>query len=191
MKDRELVEQAQAGSQEAFAALVEKYRVKMFNLAYSLTRNREAADDLAQEAFIKAYLALGKFKFQSAFSTWLYRIAVNASKDYLRRETKVTKVTLEDSPQGALSQEDATAEIDEAREKEARKRLVHTALESLPEKYRAILMLRDIQGFPYGEIGQILHISPGTVDSRLHRARKLLKRKVQQIAAHSGGEYAV
>jgi RNA polymerase sigma-70 factor (ECF subfamily) len=191
MKDRELVEQAQAGSQEAFSVLVEKYRVKMFNLAYSLTRNREAADDLAQEVFIKAYLALAKFKFQSAFSTWLYRIAVNASKDYLRRETRVTKIPLEESPQGTLAQEDVTAEIDEAREKEIRKRLVHTALESLPDKYRAILMLRDIQGFPYGEISQILHVSPGTVDSRLHRARKLLKKTVQQISARSGGEYAV
>jgi len=191
MKDRELVEQALAGSQEAFGALVEKYRVKMFNLAYSFTRNREAADDLAQEVFIKAYTALPKFKFQSAFSTWLYRIAVNASKDYLRRESKVSKISLEDSSQGALAQEDATAELDEAREQEKRKKLVHKALESLPEKYRSIIMLRDIQGFPYGEIGEILNISPGTVDSRLHRARKQLRKKVHQLSSRLGGEYAV
>lgn len=191
MDDRELVEKAQAGSQDAFGALVERYRVKMFNLAYSLTRNHEAADDLAQEVFIKAYLALPNFKFRSAFGTWLYRIAVNASKDFLRKETKVRKIPLEDSPPGTLMQEDSTPEIDEAREKENQKKMVHFALESLPKNYQVILTLRDIQGFPYGEISRMLNISPGTVDSRLHRARKLLRKKVHQISARLGGDYAV
>lgn len=191
MDDRELVEKAQAGSQDAFGALVERYRVKMFNLAYSLTRNREAADDLAQEVFIKAYLALPNFKFRAAFGTWLYRIAVNASKDFLRKETKVRKIPLEDSPPGTLMQEDSTPEIDEAREKEKQKKMVHFALESLPKNYQVILTLRDIQGFPYGEISRMLKISPGTVDSRLHRARKLLRKKVHQLSARLGGDYAV
>ena len=191
MDDRELVEKAQAGSQDAFGALVEKYRIKMFNLAYSMTRNRETADDLAQDVFIKAYVALPNFKFQSAFSTWLYRIAVNASKDFLRKETRVRKIPLDDSPPGTLMQEDTTAQIDEAREKEKQKKMVHTALESLPEKYQVILTLRDIQGFPYNEISQMLDASPGTVDSRLHRARKMLKKKVYQLSARLGGDYAV
>ncbi len=191
MDDRELVKKAQAGNQDAFGALVEKYRMKMFNLAYSLTRNREAADDLAQDVFIKAYLALNSFKFQSAFSTWLYRIAVNASKDFLRKETRVRKIPLEDSPPGTLMQEDTTSQIDEAREKEKQKKMVHKALESLPEKYQVILSLRDIQGFPYNEISQMLEISPGTVDSRLHRARKMLRKKVHQLSARLGGDYAV
>lgn len=191
MDDRELVEKAQAGSQDAFSTLVERYRVKMFNLAYSLTRNRETADDLAQEVFIKAYLALPNFKFRAAFGTWLYRIAVNASKDFLRKETKVRKIPLEDSPPGTLMQEDSTPEIDEAREKENQKKMVHCALESLPKNYQVILTLRDIQGFPYGEISRMLKISPGTVDSRLHRARKLLRKKVHQLSARLGGDYAV
>jgi RNA polymerase sigma-70 factor (ECF subfamily) len=191
MDDRELVEKAQAGSQDAFGALVEKYRIKMFNLAYSLTRDREAADDLAQDVFIKAYLALKSFKFQSAFSTWLYRIAVNASKDFLRKETRVRKIPLEDSPPGALMQADNTAQIDDAQEMEKQKKMVHTALESLPEKYQVILSLRDIQGFPYTEISKMLDISPGTVDSRLHRARKMLRKKVHQLTARLGGDYAV
>jgi RNA polymerase sigma-70 factor (ECF subfamily) len=191
MDDRELVKEAQAGSRDAFGALVEKYRVKMFNLAYSMTRDREAADDLAQEVFIKAYLALPNFRFQSAFGTWLYRIAVNASRDLLRKETRVRKIPLEDSPPGTLMQEDTTSQIDEAREKEKQKKMVHTALESLPEKYQVILSLRDIQGIPYNEIGRILDISPGTVDSRLHRARKLLRKKVHQLSARPGGDHAV
>ena len=163
----------------------------MFNLAYSLTRDREAADDLAQEAFLKAYLALQSFKFQSAFSTWLYRIAVNASKDFLRKETRVRKIPLEDSPPGTLMQEDSTNQVDEAREKEKQKRLVHKALASLPERYQVILSLRDIQGYPYNEISQLLEISPGTVDSRLHRARKMLRKKVHQLSARFGGDYVV
>ena len=122
MSDRELVEKAQAGSQDAFSSLVEKYRAKMFNLAYGFTRNREAADDLAQEVFIKAYLALPNFKFQSAFGTWLYRIAVNASKDFLRKEGRVRKVALEDSPPGTLMQEDDTLQLDEAKETEKQKK---------------------------------------------------------------------
>ncbi len=191
MKDKELVEKAQAGSQEAFAALVEKYRIKMFNLAFSLTRNRETADDLAQDAFIKAYMALPKFKFQSEFSTWLYRIAVNAAKDLLRKESKMKKISLEDSPPKTLLHEEGTAELDAAREDEKRRKLVHRALESMPEKYRAILTLRDLQGMPYGEIGTILDISPGTVDSRLHRARKMLRKRVLQLSARLGGDYAV
>ncbi len=191
MKDKELVEKALAGSQDAFAALVEKYRIKMFNLAFSLTRNREAADDLAQDVFIKAWLALPKFKFQSQFSTWLYRIAVNASKDLLRKESKLRKVSLEDSPPLKLMQEDTTNEFDAVQEDEKRRKLVHRALESMPEKYRAILILRDIQGMPYGEIGSILDISPGTVDSRLHRARKMLRKRVLQLSARLGGDYAV
>jgi len=191
MKDKELVEKALAGSQDAFAALVEKYRIKMFNLAFSLTRNREVADDLAQDIFIKAWLALPKFKFQSQFSTWLYRIAVNASKDLLRKESKLRKVSLEDSPPLTLMQEDTTNEFDAVQEDEKRRKLVHRALESMPEKYRAILILRDIQGMPYGEIGSILDISPGTVDSRLHRARKMLRKRVLQLSARLGGDYAV
>ena len=191
MDDRELVEKAQAGSQDAFGALVAKYRTKMFNLSYSLTRDREAADDLAQEVFIKAYTALPNFRFQSAFSTWLYRIAVNASKDLLRKEGRVRKIPLEDSPPGTLMQVDTTAQIDEVREWEKQKRLVYEPLESLPEKYRVILGLRDMQGFPYDEISTMLGISPGTVDSRLHRARKLLRKRVHQLTARLGGDHAV
>jgi RNA polymerase sigma-70 factor (ECF subfamily) len=88
-------------------------------------------------------------------------------------------------------QEDTTNEFDAVQEDEKRRKLVHRALESMPEKYRAILTLRDIQGMPYGEIGSILDISPGTVDSRLHRARKMLRKRVLQLSARLGGDYAM
>ena len=88
-------------------------------------------------------------------------------------------------------QEDDTIQLDEAKETEKQKKLVRNALKSLPEKYQVILSLRDMQGFPYGEISYILNVSPGTVDSRLHRARKMLRKKVHQISARPGGDYAV
>lgn len=191
MDERELVRKAQQGHEDAFAALVEKYRRKMFNLAYSFTRNAEAADDLAQEVFLKAYLSLPRFQAKSSFGTWLYRIAVNTSKDYLRKEGRVKKVPFEESPADMMLHEDAMAKKEEADIQESRKSMMLQALQSLPDKYRTILTLRDIQGFPYGEIAEILSISPGTVDSRLHRARKLLRKKVQLLTVRSGGNHAV
>jgi RNA polymerase sigma-70 factor (ECF subfamily) len=89
MEEKELVLQSKEGNEEAFASLVKKYKTKVFNLAWSLTRDRETADDLAQEAFIKAYIALPKFQFKSGFGTWLYRITVNHVNDYLRKKSKI------------------------------------------------------------------------------------------------------
>ena len=163
----------------------------MFNLAFSFTHNAEAADDLAQEVFLKAYLALPKFQSKSSFGTWLYRIAANTSKDYLRKEGRVQKVPFEESPADMMRHEDEMARKDEAEIREHRKRILRQALQSMPEKYKTILTLRDIQGFPYGEIAEILNISPGTVDSRLHRARKLLRKKVQLLTVRLGGFHAV
>ncbi len=191
MDEKELVKKAQQGHEDAFAALVETYRRKMFNLAYSFTRNRESADDLAQEVFLKAYLSLPKFQFKSSFGTWLYRIAVNTSKDHLRKEGKVQKVPFDESPADMMLHEDEMAKREEAEIQEDRKTLLRQALQTLPEKYKVILTLRDIQGFPYGEIAEILNLSAGTVDSRLHRARKLLRKKVHLLTAQLGGTHAV
>ena len=191
MDEKELVKKAQQGHEDAFAALVEQYRRKMFNLAYSFTRNREAADDLAQEVFLKAYLSLPRFQAKSSFGTWLYRIAVNTSKDYLRKEGKVQKVPFDESPADMMRYEDEMAKREEYEIQEERKTLLRQALTTLPEKYKVILTLRDIQGFPYGEIAEILKISAGTVDSRLHRARKLLRKKVILLTTRLGGTHAV
>ncbi len=191
MEEKELIRLAQEGSQEAFSVLVQNHKNKVFNLAMSLTRNREAADDLTQEAFIKAYLALPKFRFQAEFGTWLYRIAVNQVKDYLRKMGRRREVSLE-----TVSEQEGTFEADEGnREKEAlqerRRRLVHQVLWSLPPKHQVILSLRDIQGYSYEEIAKILKISAGTVDSRLHRARILLRKKLAPFLSQEGGLYEV
>lgn len=178
MEEKELVQRTMEGDEEAFGVLVKKYRTKVFNLAYSLTRDRDAADDLAQESFIKAYFALPRFKLKSGFGTWLYRIAMNTVKDYLRKKSKVREVAFGKEIEHLVIQEDEMERKEKKQQEEQNRRLVHEAIQSLPEKYQLILSLRDIQGFSYGEIADILNISPGTVDSRLHRARKSLRKKI-------------
>jgi len=178
MEEKELVRRTIEGDEEAFGVLVKKYRTKVFNLAYSLTRDRDAADDLAQESFIKAYFALPRFKLKSGFGTWLYRIAMNTVKDYLRKKGRIREVTFGKEIEHLVIQEDEMERKEKKQQEEQNRRLVHEAIQSLPEKYQLILSLRDIQGFSYGEIADILNVSPGTVDSRLHRARKTLRKKI-------------
>lgn len=191
MEEKELVQTAQAGSEEAFAALVEKYRIKMFNLAYSITRDPDLADDLAQDVFIKAYESLPKFKSRSGFGTWLYRIAVNASMDHLRKERKfkTTVYKARASEQAVHDDEIIKQEIEE--EKEERRKLLYQALRSLPDKHRIILTLRDVQGLPYKEIAGMLDISPGTVDSRLHRARQKLRKRLIFLSTREGDDHGM
>jgi len=189
MDEKELIQQAAEGSEEAFAVLVKKYRTKMFNLAYSMTRNRETADDIAQDVFIKVYIYISKFKYKSSFGTWLYRIAVNTVKDYLRKASRINKISFDERLASPDIQEDEVVIKEEELEAKLRKKLLHRAIQALPEKHRTILNLRDIQGISYKEITGILNISPGTVDSRLYRARRMLRKKVACLTSQKGGRH--
>lgn len=186
MEEKELVQAAKEGDEEAFAALVKKYRIKMFNLAYSITRDSDSADDLAQEVFIKAFVSLSKFKSRSGFGTWLYRIAVNSSMDHLRKELKFKKAVSKASASETIFHDDVTKKQEKEEKREDKRRLLHKALRSLPEKHQIILTLRDVQGLSYREVASTLGISSGTVDSRLHRARQRLRKKLISLSAHQG-----
>jgi RNA polymerase sigma-70 factor (ECF subfamily) len=189
MEERQLVRLAQEGRPAAFEELVTKYQSKVFSMALSFTRNREAADDLAQEVFLKAYLALPRFHGKSEFGTWLYRISINHIKDYLRKKGRAKEVSLDDVQEIAFSNKEQTERTEQERETEARRTLVQRFVQGLPEKYRVIVTLRDIQGLAYEQISQTLHLSPGTVDSRLHRARKMLRKKLAPYLLREGGAY--
>jgi RNA polymerase sigma-70 factor (ECF subfamily) len=189
MDEKKVVRLAQEGSEDAFAELVRSYQSKVFSMALSFTRNREAADDLAQEVFLKAYLALPKFRFKSEFGTWLYRISANHIKDYLRKKGKVREISLDEVRELASADQGQAVLIEEEKEAEARKSLVRELVESLPEKYRMIITLRDIQGLAYERISEILNLSPGTVDSRLFRARRMLRKKLIPYMDRQGGAY--
>jgi RNA polymerase sigma-70 factor (ECF subfamily) len=189
MDERELVEKARSGDREAFSCLVKKYEAKVFQLAYGLTRDRHLADDMAQEAFIKAYTGLARFESRSAFGTWLYRITVNHVKDHLRRAKVRKEVSLDDLNPAVLADYDGPEREARLRARERTRELVLRMIGRLPEKYATIISLRDLQGRSYEEIAEVLKISPGTVDSRLHRARKLLRKKLEPMLRPIGGSH--
>jgi len=187
MDEKDLVRRSKEGNEEAFGVLVRKYKTKVYHLAYSLTHDAQAADDLAQEVFIKAYFALDKFREKSEFGTWIYRIAVNHCRDFLRKRNRLIQIPFENIIGKISAQGDETLPEEKEQEEAQRRKVVHTAIQTLPDKYKVILSLRDIQDFSYNEIAKILDISPGTVDSRLHRARKMLRKKLEPFFSHKGG----
>ena len=178
MEERELVRQSQEGDKSAFALLVQKYETKVHGLAYSFTRDAVLADDLAQDIFLKAWFGLARFKGRSEFGTWLYRISVNHIKDHLRKRTASREIPLERAANQVRAAEAGPSAGNRAEDQEQKADLVRRCLAGLPEKYRVILTLRDIQGLSYGELSRALDLSAGTVDSRLFRARKLLRERV-------------
>jgi RNA polymerase sigma-70 factor (ECF subfamily) len=177
-EDREAVRRVQAGETEAFEALVEKYSRKTFRLAFRVLRDQEEALDVAQEAFVKAFRSLPRFKGDSAFYTWLFRITMNLALDRRRqRATRARLMGAEDVPpeeweRTAVSE--ATSPDDEAASVERRGR-IGRALETLSEHHRSIIILSDIEGLTYREIAEVLDVPMGTVMSRLHNARKRLR----------------
>lgn len=190
MDEKELIRCSKEEDGEAFGQLIERYKNKVFYLAYGLTGDRSEADDLAQEVFIKAYYAIPKFQFKSGFGTWLYRIAVNHVRDYLRKNRhRLDELSLQKFGETIPAAQGSSFEERQLSEK--RRALVQAALHRLPEKYQVILALRDIQGLPYEEISRILGISAGTLDSRLHRARKKMREKLAVIVGGKGGDYGL
>jgi RNA polymerase sigma-70 factor (ECF subfamily) len=177
-EDQALVERCQRGELAAFEPLVEKYRERVWRLAYNYLRDREEAQDVAQEAFIRAWQALPSFRGQSAFYTWLFRIVVNVAADRARQRAARgrafgTEPVPEEDWDRAMLDQGATPD-DAAARAEERERL-ERALETLPERHRTIIMLSDLQGLSYREIAEVLDIPMGTVMSRLHNARKRLR----------------
>jgi len=179
MEEKDLVQKCKKGDEEAFRQLVEKYKSRVYNMALSITRDTQIADDIAQEAFIKAYFGLPSFKFKSKFGTWLYRITMNLIKDHLRKKERMPKLSIDDVQENPFAQEDELKKSEEEKVQQARKTLVHQVIRTMPDKYQIIISLRDIQELSYIEIAKILKLSPGTVDSRLHRARRMLRKKIE------------
>ncbi len=183
--DATLVERVRGGEPAAFEPLVEKYRQRVFRLAYNVLRSQEDAWDVAQEAFIKAYQALPSFRGQSAFYTWLFRIVMNVAHDKARqrgaagRAFGTERVTEEEWER---TMPDPSEEPDDAAARAEERRRITRALDTLPEHHRAIIMLSDLEGLSYREIADVLRIPMGTVMSRLHNARKRLRAVLGPLA---------
>jgi RNA polymerase sigma-70 factor (ECF subfamily) len=178
-KSRELVQLAKAGDQDAFETLVRTHEKMVYHLALRMTNNQEDACDLTQEAFISAYRALPKFKEESSFSTWLYRLATNACIDFLRKEKRRRVVPLvtqdEDGEQRNLEIPDPGGSPVAEMEKKELREAVHRGINLLTPEHRQVLLLREISGLNYLEIAETLGLEEGTVKSRIARARLRLR----------------
>jgi len=173
--DTRLVRRVQKGDKGAFDLLVLKFQHKIVNLVMRYVRDPDLALDITQEAFLKAYRALPRFRGDSAFYTWLYRIGVNTARDWLAHRRRRPAVSLDALPPGSVDPgDDADGPADTARREELRLG-VRRALEQLPEPFRTTLSLRELEGRTYEEVAEILGISLGTVESRIFRARCKLR----------------
>ena len=177
--DRKLVEQARSGSQAAFRSLFERYHAKIYRLAASMVGSSDDAHDIVQQTFIRAFSSLDGFKQQSSFYTWLYRIALNATTDYRRKQSsKLEKEAVRDRLDHGQGLEKIAAPTEQAPDEQLyRKELaevIRKAVDTLGQEHREILILREINGLSYTEITEITGLEPGTVMSRLHYARKNL-----------------
>jgi RNA polymerase sigma-70 factor (ECF subfamily) len=184
--DQQLVERVQRGDKAAFDLLVAKYQRKIFRLLSRLIRDQGEIEDIAQEAFIKAYRALPNFRGDSAFYTWLYRIAINTAKNHLVSQGRRAPTTTEADVEEAETFDDGdhlrdlntpesmllTKQVGEA---------VNRAIDELPEDLRTAIVLREIEGLSYEEIAESMSCPIGTVRSRIFRAREAIAQELKPV----------
>ena len=190
MSDREadqiLVEQVQRGDKRAFELLVAKYQRKIFRLLSRLIRDAAEIEDVAQEAFIKAYRALPNFRGESAFYTWLYRIAINTAKNYLvaqgRRAPTTTDTEIDEAEN--FDEGDQLRDVNTPDSMLLSKQVgeaVNRAIEKLPEDLRTAIVLRELEGLSYEEIAETMNCPIGTVRSRIFRAREAIAEELRPL----------
>ncbi len=184
--DRELVARVQGGDMAAYDELIRRHQRKIYQLVYHMTANREDAEDLTQDVFVKAYKVLPQFKGDSSFYTWVYRIAVNQTINYLKKRNRRSAMSLDDLDQ-AVERDPGYVEL-RARESTFRdvslselQKKLNEALQTLSEKHRTVAVLHDIQGIPKEEIGKMIGCSEGTVKSRLFYARRELQKQLSEF----------
>lgn len=186
--DESLVAKCQKGERSAFDELVLRYQKKVFNITYRMVGNYTEASDLAQEAFVRAYKSIKKFRGQSSFYTWLYTIASNICRNRLRylarhRRSVVSLDNPVHTEEGVVSREIADTSLSPMAilERKMKGESIQKAINSLDARHRIVVVLRDIELLPYDEICRILKINIGTIKSRLHRARSILREKLKDV----------
>ncbi len=185
-EESELIARIVQGETELFENLVLAHQKTVYNLALRMLRHPEDAQDCAQEAFLRAYRALGQFRGEASFGSWLYRLTTNVCLDELRRRKRRDEISLtvedEDGDDIELPLPDESMAPESLMEQKERREMLQTGLETLAPEFRSILLLREVAGLSYEEIGAELSLEAGTVKSRLFRARK----KLAQYLAASG-----
>ena len=177
-----LIQHAVQGDSSAFNELLGAHESQMYAICYRMCGNYNDAQDCLQEAMLRVYKALPTFKSQSSFSTWLYRIAMNACLDELRRKKNRPNTSLDALVGEGWSPKSDMETPDEHVIRKERTRVLHAAIQELPEEMRSAIVLRDIQGFSYEEIADMLNVSIGTIKSRISRGREKLREKIMTNA---------
>ncbi len=187
MQENDIVQIGEAlkGSQKAFADLEGRYRPAIFHIVYKIVRDKETTDDLVQETFMKAFASLASYRSEYRFSTWLYKIAANCSIDFLRKK-RIKALSLDqeiETGEGKVEIEVADYSYHPEREmvRKQQRISIDEAINSLPEKYRDVIVYRHKEDKSYEEIADLLHIPVGTVKARIFRARELLKKKLRGV----------
>ncbi|MGS2743233.1 RNA polymerase sigma factor RpoE [Halomonas sp. LS-001] len=183
--DQQLVERAQKGDNQAFDLLVKKYQHKIIGLIGRYVHDHSEVQDVAQEAFIKAYRALGNFRSESAFYTWMYRIAINTAKNHLvSRSRRPPGSDVDISDAEIVDQSGRLADSESPEAAIARDQLeaaVYEAIENLPDDLRTAITLRELDGLAYEDIAQIMQCPVGTVRSRIFRAREAVDEHIRPL----------
>jgi RNA polymerase sigma factor (sigma-70 family) len=183
--DSKLIDSALKGDQRAYASLTAKHRQSVYHIVYKIVRDTETANDLVQETFMRAFAALSSYRSEYKFSTWLYRIAANCSIDHLRKK-RINALSLDrqiTTDDGSVGIEVPDNKFNPESELVRKEQLIgiEGAIESLPDKYREVIIHRHQDDKSYEEIADLLNIPVGTVKARIFRARELLKKKLKGI----------
>jgi RNA polymerase sigma-70 factor (ECF subfamily) len=182
--DTELVKGVMNGEESCFVELVEKYGSKVFNLAMRITRNQEDAEDVLQEVFITVFKKLESFQHKAQFSSWLYRVAMNSSFMKIRSRNRRRTVSIEDVEptikHNWVGTRTEMYDVDFMSSRHELRAAIEAAVEKLPEDYRAIFILRDIDGLSNEAVGKVLQLSVPAVKSRLHRSRLMMRQELKE-----------
>lgn len=180
MDDLKIIESCLLGNTQMFSRLIDNYKNMVYNLAYRMSNNSQEAEDISQEAFLRAYQSLARFNPSYKFSTWLYQITLNIIRDKFKRK-EIDSVSLDtpietDDSEYYLQPADFTNNPEQIIAQKENLRVIQQAILSLPLKYREVIVLRHLQDLSYIEIVNILKLPTGTVKVRLYRAREQLKK---------------
>lgn len=183
LADETLMEHVVRGSEAAFATLVDRYRGRIINLVSRFINDRDRAQEIAQEVFLRIYIHRERYRPSGKFSTWMYTIAVNLAKNEIRRRVRARGVVsldklLEATGDSGMFASDPSAKPDRTLRQREVQEWVQDALRDLPDKYREVIVLRDVQQLSYEEIEEVLGIPGGTVRSRINRARAALQERL-------------
>jgi RNA polymerase sigma factor (sigma-70 family) len=183
--DKKLIASALTGSQDAYRELMERHRPAIYHIVFKFVREKEASADLVQETFMKAFASLETYRSEYKFSTWLYRIAANSAIDFLRKQRirtlSLDSTTDSDENPGTMDVADYTYHPEKDLEDRERRMSIQEAIDSLPEKYRLVILYRHKDDRSYEDISRALNIPIGTVKARIFRARELLKKKLKSV----------